>query len=119
MPATLRREHDNLYRLEMSGTLVERDLRAVQRAASAEIARVGNIRLLVVLTQFDGWEKGANWRDLGFYARYGDHIERIAIIGEPQWRSEALMFAGADLRRAAVAYFRVGQAGRAEAWLTQ
>ena len=44
------------------------------------------MRLLVVLDQFDGWDGLSNWSDLTFFARYGDNIERIAIVGDPRWR---------------------------------
>jgi hypothetical protein len=37
-----------------------------------------------------------NWSDLSFYAKLGDRIERIAIVGAERWRSEAMMFAAAD-----------------------
>ena len=47
-------------------------------------------------------------------------IDRIAIVGDERWRSEALMFAGADLRRAPVEYFAGSSSedGAARAWLT-
>lgn len=49
---------------------------------------------------------------------HGDSIERIAIVGDERWRSETLMFATADLRRAPVE-FVYSQNGLAEArtWL--
>lgn len=112
-------DHDggNRYRIQISGRLIERDLDAVQRQAAAEIARTGKIRLLVELARFEGWEAGGNWSNLGFYVHHGDDIERIAIVGDEAWRSEALMFAGADLRRGAVVFFRPAEADRARAWL--
>ena len=63
------------------------------------------MRLLFVLDGFEGWEPRDNWSDLTFYVEHGDRIERIAIVGDERWRSETLMFAGADLRRAPVEFF--------------
>jgi hypothetical protein len=114
-----RHEHDNVCRLEISGLLSERELTTAQECAADEIRRRGRIRLLVVLSQFDGWERSASWKDFGFYVRHGEDIERIAIVGDTRWRSEALTFAGADLRRAPVAFFRAAQAEAAEAWLAR
>ena len=78
------------------------------------------VRLLFILDGFEGWDPRDDWSDLTFYVKYGDSIERIAIVGDERWRSEALMFAGADLRRAPVEYFASSSSddGAARAWLT-
>jgi hypothetical protein len=118
MAVSLRREDDNVYRMEISGVLEERDLATAQRSLAAELKGGGRIRLLVVLAGFEGWERGATWGDLTFYVGHGDDIERIAIIGDDRWRDEALMFAAADLRKAPVAYFGALDAAQARAWLS-
>jgi len=58
------------------------------------------------------------WNDLTFYVRHGDAITRIAIVGDEKWRSLALMFASADLRKAAVEFFPEPDLVRARTWLT-
>jgi len=115
---SLRHEHDNFYRVDIGGVLQERDFLAFQRSLAAELEGAGRIRLLVVLTGFEGWAPGATWRDLAFYVRHGDDIERIAIVGDDRWRDEALMFAAADLRKAPVTYFGAIDAAQAGAWLS-
>lgn len=117
MAATLRPDGGTTWRLHVTGVLRRRDLEAVEQTAADAIRRDGAIRLLVVLDGFAGWEPGASWRDMGFYIRHGDGIERIAIVGDDTWRSEALMFAGADLRKAAVEYFTTSEMARAAEWL--
>ena len=117
MAATLRPESGTTWRLHITGVLRRRDLEAVEQVAADAIRRGGAIRLLVVLDGFAGWEPGASWRDLEFYIRHGDGIEKMAIVGDEKWRSEALMFAGADLRKAAVEYFGTSDMARAAAWL--
>lgn len=117
MAATLRPDGGTTWRLHVTGVLLRRDLEAVEQTAADAIRRDGAIRLLVVLDGFAGWEPGASWRDMGFYIRHGDGIERIAIVGDDTWRSEALMFAGADLRKAAVEYFTTSEMARAAEWL--
>ena len=115
----LEQEPDHVFRVEMRGLLRKADLDRA-RLALAENGPPAPVRLLFVLDGFEGWEPHDNWSDLTFYAKYSDRIDRIAIVGDERWRSEALMFAGADLRRAPVEYF-VGsssEAGAARAWLT-
>jgi hypothetical protein len=117
--ATLRREFDNVYRMDVTGLLRRGDFATIEQDAAATIREHGAIRLLVVLDGFTGWEPGGSWQDLGFYVHHGDDIERIAIVGDEKWRSEALLFAAADLRRAAVEYFRAADLPRAMAWLSE
>ena len=110
--------HGNVYRVDIGGRLTEDEFRTLQRAAAEEIRRGGRIRLLFVLNNFEGWDNAAG-RDLGFYIRHGSDVERIAIVGDERWRSEALMFAGAGLRKAPVAYFRTRDALQAASWLAE
>ena len=113
-------EAGNLFRVDMRGIVRKFELDRCQQDLAAVLTQPGPVRLLFILDGFDGWDRRDNWSDLTFYATLGDRIERIAIVGAERWRSEALMFAGADLRRARVEFF-AGSAGEddaARAWLT-
>jgi hypothetical protein len=117
MPIAMHREDAAVVRADVRGTLRKDELDACQRRLLDEFAQAGPVRLLFVLNGFDGWEPSAAWNDLSFLVRHGDAIARIAIVGPERWRSEALMFAGADLRSAPVQYFPDGAAAEARAWL--
>jgi hypothetical protein len=54
---------------------------------------------------------------MSFYFAHGDALTRIAIVGEERWRSEALMFAAADLRRGPVEFFVPSEMDTAQTWL--
>jgi hypothetical protein len=118
MSVALDHECANVYRVEISGVLRKADLERCEERLAAEMDRIGPVRLLFVLTEFEGWESHTDWNDLSFYATRGGAIERIAIVGPQRWRTEALMFAGADLRRAPVAFFPTGAAADARVWLS-
>jgi hypothetical protein len=118
MPIALEHERDNVYRLEVRGTLRRAEFDQCQTSLIDEMQQRGRVRLLFILDRFDGWESTDAWNDLTFYVRYGNSIERIAIVGPERWRSETLMFAGADLRDAPVAFFVEGRLDAARAWLT-
>jgi hypothetical protein len=118
MPITVQPERDNIYRLDVSGVLTKADFDRCQDALVAEIRRRGKIRLLFVLSAFEGWERNPAWGDLTFYVKHGDSIERIAIVGDERWRDEALMFASADLRRAPVEFFSAAALADARTWLS-
>jgi hypothetical protein len=119
MSIQLHHEHDNVFRVDIRGTLVRRDLKACEQQVLGEAQRLGAVRLLFVLRDFEGWDVRDNWRDLSFYVNHGDTIERIAIVGDGQWRELALMFASADLRRAPVEYFDESAIAEARTWLSQ
>ena len=107
MPLSLSHEHGDTFRMDVSGVLRKADLDRLQELLLHEMQRLGTVtaRLLVVLQGFDGWESNTAWNDLSFYFAHGDALTRIAIVGEERWRSEALMFAAADLRRGPVEFF--------------
>ena len=117
MPASIQHESGNLFRVRISGVLHQAELKDVQAVAVREIARLGTIKLLFVLEQFEGWERDTDWGDLAFYAAHDKDIERIAIVGDEKWRDEGLAFAGGGLRKAAVRFFPT--ADQARAWLLQ
>jgi hypothetical protein len=117
MPITIRREENTIHRLTLSGTSRKADFDAAIASLLQQIGTGGTARLLVVLDEFDGWSQTDAW-NLDFYIAHGDQIERIAIVGDPRWRHEALLFALADLRKAPVEFFEPGAMDRARAWLT-
>jgi SpoIIAA-like len=119
MPITMQHERDNVYRMDVSGVLSKADLDQSQDWLVAAMKRTGSARLLIVLTGFKGWEANPNWGDLTFYVKHGDSIEKIAITGDERWRSEAMMFASADLRRAPVEFFPENRLADARAWLSR
>jgi hypothetical protein len=119
MPMDLVREADGVFRADIRGTLTRAELDRCQQQLASTLPSSDFVRVLFVLESFTGWDERDNWSDLTFYATLGDRIERMAIVGPERWRSEALMFAGADLRRAPVEFF-AGSAAEtaARAWLT-
>lgn len=118
MALTLEPEGGNVFRLDLQGRLRKADFERCEQQLEREIARIGAVRLLIVLEGFTGWDPGAPWNDLTFYMTHGDAIERIAIVGPDRWRDHMLMFAGADLRRAQVEYFPPATVERARIWLS-
>ena len=115
---SVQQEPGNVYRLDVQGTLNKQDFQRCQEVLIKEMWRVGSIRLLFVLDAFQGWNPRDDWRDMTFYTKYGSSIDRIAIVGDERWRSETLMFAGADLRRAPVQFFPEASLSEAREWVS-
>jgi hypothetical protein len=117
MSISMAPEGNNVYRLEMTGLLRKADLDRSQVELVMEMRRVGSVKLLCVLKDFQGWEPHSGWNDLTFYVQHGGAIDRIAIVGDEQWRTEALMFTAAGLRRGPVQYFTGPEIEAARTWL--
>ena len=117
MPATIQRETDNTYVLRLSGTVLRSEFGNVQEKTVTDIDAGVKPRILAILENFEGWERGADWGDLEFLFSHSNEIVKIAILGEPRWEPEALAFAGAGFRHAPVKFFPPGQRAEAQAWL--
>lgn len=118
MPAQIHRKSDNLWVLRASGVLKKSELERCQTSVGTEIDAGGQPCVLVVLENFEGWERGVDW-DVDFLFSHGDKIGKIAIVGDPRWESEALMFAGAGVRSTPVQYFPAERIADASAWVAE
>lgn len=76
-------------------------------------------RLLVILENFEGWERGADWNDLDFLISHSGKISKIAIVAEPRSEALALAFAGAGVRRAPVKFFPPNELEQARNWCVE
>ncbi|HXW05028.1 MAG TPA: STAS/SEC14 domain-containing protein, partial [Vicinamibacterales bacterium] len=64
MSIQMRPDGDSVYRLEVSGQLRKDDLERCQDVLIREMARVGPVKLLFVLRDFEGWNPDDGWNDL-------------------------------------------------------
>jgi hypothetical protein len=115
--ANLEYQSDNIYLLRVGGLLKKAELDAIQADFVQHIVSAGAIKLLVVLDDFTGWERGADWGDTDFFFSHRNDIEKIAVVGNPRWEAEILAFAGAGLRKAPVKCFPETAESEARAWL--
>lgn len=119
MPATIQPESNNIHVLHLSGIVQRSEFENVQKSMAGAIDAGAKPRILAVLKDFQGWERGADWGDLEFLFSHSNEIARIAIVGEPRLEPEALAFAGAGFRRAPVKFFPSDQQAQARAWLEE
>ena len=108
---------DNLVRAKLSGVMQIADQKALQAAGSHLIAQGRKARVLVVLENFEGWEKSPEWENIDFLMKHGDDVERMAIVGDPKWKDDALVFVAKGLRSTQIEYFVPSALALAEAWI--
>ncbi|MDR3405009.1 MAG: STAS/SEC14 domain-containing protein [Chthoniobacter sp.] len=117
MAAKIQRESKNFYVLHLSGVVKHLEFSSERSILEREIDAGAQPRILAILENFEGWERGVGWNDLDFQLSHGGEIQRIAIVAEPRWEPQALAFAGAGFRNAPVRFFPSGQDAQARAWL--
>ena len=103
--------------LRITGVLKKAELDAALEAEAKTWKPATKVKVLALLEDFKGWERGADWGDITFMVGHDDQIEKMAIVGDAKWESEALMFAGKGFRKAEVKFFPTNKAALARAWL--
>jgi hypothetical protein len=118
MPAEISNVQGGTVTLRVSGRLTQQELAAAQaRTAGVIGASGGGIRILVLVEDFDGWEKDGQWSDFSFQEAHDAHIARMAIVGEEQWRDLTLLFTSQGLRPFPIEFFPAARLAAARAWL--
>src|SRR5689334_15757249 len=105
MSAYIDQAENNLWILLIRGLLKKSQLDKCQAEYVAKVDEGGKAKLLILLEDFQGWERGAPWVGDDFFFTHGDTITRMAIVGAPRWEVEAMAFVGAGIRKAPVRYF--------------
>ena len=117
MSANLEQHADHLLVLRVGGELKKSELDAVQSDFLEKIAAVGTVKLLVLLENFTGWERGEQWGDTDFFFSHRNDFEKIAVVGHLRWEAQVLAFTGAGLRKGPVKFFPETGEPEARAWL--
>ena len=119
MAVQIKYEPNDICVLRISGILKRSEFGAEERALASHIDTGSTPRLLVILENFEGWERGTDWNDLDFYISYGRKLSKIAIVAERRWEPLALAFTGAGVRATSVKFFPPDELEQARSWLAE
>jgi hypothetical protein len=108
---------DALVHVRLTGVMQLADQTTLQTRAKQWIDRGLKPRVLAVIENFQGWQKGVDWGDVTFLSTHGDDVAKIAIVGDPQWKDQAFMFLAKGLRATQIEYFAPSARAEAEAWI--
>jgi hypothetical protein len=117
MPFEVIESSGSLVSVKIKGELKKSELDQIQALAIELIKRWGKVRVLVILEDFQGWERGENWGDITFAVEHDNDIEKVAIVGEESWKEPVLAFFGKPFRKLSIEYFDPSQLARARAWV--
>lgn len=110
-------ESGNLAVIRVSGKLRGDKYMATQKEIETEIQKLGTIKMLILLENFSGWEGSKGWEDESFSERNDPYIEKIAIVGDPEWEALVEVFTLKGLRPVPIEYFNTGDESNARQWL--
>lgn len=103
--------------IRISGIMRLEDQHSLQTAGMELMAKGQKLRLLVALVDFQGWEKGVDWGDVGFLMSHGDDIAKMAIVGDEKWKDQVFAFVGKGFRATEVEFFPFSSMKQAESWI--
>ena len=103
--------------LRISGTLTFAEYVDWQKKAAEIIRQQGKMRCLILIENYLGTEKEGNWGDVSFAMEYDDRIEKMAIVGNKEFKEMALLFTAKGLRPFPIEYFEPADLPKAKAWL--
>jgi hypothetical protein len=107
-----------LLQVKIRGMLKKADYDRMIQIAKEPIERHGNVRALIILEAFEGWERHERWGDVSFMTEQGQHIEKMAIVGDETWQDDAVAFTAKGFRATAIEFFAPSRLNEARTWLS-
>jgi len=87
MPISSRQIADRTHLITLSGLLTWKEFQAfLGQVETRDVFAAGQVRILIQLEGFTGWEAGEQWGDVSFFFKHDKDIEKIAVASEPVWR---------------------------------
>lgn len=110
---------DGIVTAKVTGNLTYLELIALQKSLISIIGQQGDVRVLVICEDFQGWDKAGNWEDLSFQSQSDPYIHKMAIVGDKHWEDLALMFTCKGFRQFPIEYYWPAELRQAKAWLAE
>ena len=117
MGVTIQQEEGNLRVVRITGLLKKSEMDVALAAEARKWGPGTRIKALIIVEDFEGFERGADWGDITFLVKHDHQIDKLAIVADPKWEIETLTFAGAGFRQGQVKFFPLNQLAQARAWL--
>jgi hypothetical protein len=117
MACEITRIDDAVLYVRISGIMKLADQQSLHTAGMELIAQDKKVRLLVTLENFQGWEQGEDWSDVGFLITHGNDIAKIAFVGDERWKDQTFAFVGKGLRTTKIEFFPSSSSKEAESWI--
>jgi len=110
-------EDNGVLTVKITGKLKQSELSELQKKAFDIISPLGKAGVLIVATDFHGWDKSCDWGDLERQFALDPLIRKMAIVGDQKWESLTLLFTAKGLRRFPIEYFEPADILKAVSWV--
>lgn len=104
--------------VRLSGRLGREEFAKFQGLFLEAMKRRGKVRLLVILNDFQGWDKRDDWNDVPIHLEHDQQVEKIAVVGDTKWEDLFGAFLGKGMRKIPIRHFPPGGLETARAWLS-
>lgn len=109
-------EKNNLALFHVSGQLGKDEYEKIQSEIESIIHKVGQIKILVILDDFLGWQTATGWEGTSTES-IDPYISKMAIVGDEKWRDLATVFTLKGLRPVPIEYYNTTDESTAREWL--
>ncbi len=103
----------NVVGIKASGILEDADYKEIIPKAEKKIEEVGDVNVLLDISEMKGFTCHAFLDDAKFCIRFGDKMKKIAMVGHSKWEKDATLLSK-PFMPGEIKYFDV--ADRAAAW---
>jgi len=88
-------QHRNIITVKISGEVTDRQMADISKAIEKEIAGERKTRLFVAVEHYPSFDSAESlYEDLRFAKIYADHIEKMAVVGDRQWKETFIALFG-------------------------
>lgn len=108
---------DSVVHVRIRDVMRATDQKMLESVAVELIEKGNKVRVLAVMENFKGWEKGGAGSDLGFMLEHYDDIVKMAIVGDERWKEETFLYVGKGLRSTEIEFFPPSALKKAEEWV--
>ena len=112
-------EDGKILNLRLNGKLLHADYATLVPKLEAILEKHGDIRCLLEMEDFAGFEMRALWDEIKFDTKHASQFERCAIVGNRQWERWMTKFSHLLFRRAEIRYFEVSELDAAREWIRE
>jgi len=107
-----------LLYVHASGKLGEKDYARFMPEIERLIRRHVELRMLVDITGFQGWDAGGLWEELKGAVKYFSAMQQCAVIGDKRWE-QTVTEMGKPFTRGELRYFDHSGMAEARKWLKE
>lgn len=110
-------ENTNVVKFTIYNEITKSDFSLIRERIEKHLKEYEKINILIELKDFKGWEKSVDWSDNAFVFGHENDIDKVAIIGELEWKEMVMVFIGEPFVETEIKYFGYDEFEQANKWI--